>query len=65
LLSHLEGGKEAEGVREQDVNKIFGSKRSEIKNNWGRLHNEQLYYLYSSPNIICVNKSGRMRWAGH
>ena len=44
--------------------KIFGSKRSKVKNNWGRLHNEQLYDVYS-PNIIRVNKSGRMRWAGH
>jgi len=36
-----------------------------VKNNWGRLHNKQLYDLYSSPNIIHVIKSGRMRWAGH
>jgi hypothetical protein len=30
-----------------------------------RLHNEELYDLYSSPNIIQVIKSRRMRWAGH
>jgi len=31
----------------------------------GKLHNEELYDLYSSPNIIQVIKSRRMRWAGH
>jgi hypothetical protein len=30
-----------------------------------RLHNEELYNFYASPNIIRVNKSKRMRWAGH
>jgi hypothetical protein len=29
------------------------------------LHNDELHNLYSSPNIIRVIKSGRMRWAGH
>jgi hypothetical protein len=32
---------------------------------WSRLHNEELYALYSSPNIIRMIKSRRMRWAGH
>jgi hypothetical protein len=32
---------------------------------WRRLHNEELYALYSSPNIIRVIKSSRLRWAGH
>jgi hypothetical protein len=29
------------------------------------LSNEQLHNLYSSPNIIRIIKSRRMRWAGH
>jgi hypothetical protein len=29
------------------------------------LHNDELHSLYSSPNIVRVIKSKRMRWAGH
>ena len=32
---------------------------------WRRLHNKELNDLYSSPNIVWVIKSRRMRWAGH
>jgi hypothetical protein len=32
---------------------------------WRRLHNKELYALYSSPNVIQVIKSRRLRWAGH
>jgi hypothetical protein len=44
---------------------IFGPKRDEATGEWRRLHNEELNDLYSSPNIIRVIKSRRMRWAGH
>jgi hypothetical protein len=43
---------------------IFGPKRDEVTGEWRRLHNAELYDLYSSPNIIRVIKSRRIRWAG-
>jgi hypothetical protein len=47
------------------LRRIFGSKRDEVTGQWRRLHNEKLYALYSSPNIIQAIKSRRLRWAGH
>jgi hypothetical protein len=44
---------------------IFGSKRDELTGGWRKLHNEELHNLYSSPSIIRMIKSRRMRWAGH
>jgi hypothetical protein len=44
--------------------RIFGPKR-EVDGSWRELHNDQLHSLYSSPNIVRVIKSRRMRWAGH
>ena len=44
---------------------IFGPKRDEVTGAWRRLHNEEIYDVFSSPNIIWVIKSRRMRWAGH
>jgi hypothetical protein len=43
----------------------FGPKRDEATVEWRKLHNEELRDLYSSPNIIRIIKSKRMRWAGH
>ena len=45
--------------------KIFGSKEYEITEGWRNIHNEEFYDLYSSPNIIRVNKSRKVIWAGH
>ena len=44
---------------------IFGSRRDKITGEWRRLHNEELNELYSTPNIVLVIKSRRMRWAWH
>jgi hypothetical protein len=47
------------------LRRIFGPKREEVAGDWRTLHNEELYNLYSSPNVIGVIISRRMRWAGH
>jgi hypothetical protein len=47
------------------LRRIFGPKRDEVTGGWRKLHNEELRDLYSSPNIIRIIKSRRMRWAGH
>jgi hypothetical protein len=46
------------------LRKIFGPKREE-DGSWRKLHNDELHKLYSSPNIVRVIKSRRMRWTGH
>ena len=47
------------------LRRIFGPRRDEVTGEWWRLHNEELNDLYTSPNIVRVIKSRRMRWAGH
>jgi hypothetical protein len=47
------------------LRRIFGLKRNEVTGKWGKLHNEELRDLYSSPSIIRIIKSRRMRWARH
>jgi hypothetical protein len=47
------------------LRRIFGPKRDEVTEEWRRLHNKELYALYSSPNIIRVIKSRRLRGARH
>jgi len=46
------------------LRRIFGPRRDEVTGEWRRFHNEELNDLYSSPNIVRVIKSRRMRWAG-
>ena len=43
------------------LRRIFGPKRDEVTGEWRKLHNEELKGLYSSPNIVRVIKSRRMR----
>jgi len=47
------------------LRRIFGPRRNEVKGEWWRWHNEELNDFYSSPNIVRVIKSRRMRWAEH
>jgi hypothetical protein len=46
------------------LSSIFGSKREE-DGFWRKLRNYELHNLYSSPNIVKLIKSRKMRWAGH
>jgi hypothetical protein len=47
------------------LRRIFAPKRDNLTGEWRKLHNEELRYLYSSPSIIRIIKSRRMRWVGH
>jgi hypothetical protein len=47
------------------LSRIFGPKRDGVTGGWRKLHNEELHNLYSSPSIIRIIKSRRMRRAGH
>jgi hypothetical protein len=47
------------------LRRIFGPKRDKVTGGWRKLHNEELRDLYSSPSIIRVIKSRKIRWAGH
>jgi hypothetical protein len=47
------------------LKRIFEPKRDRVRGGWRKLHNEELHNLYSSPSIIRIIKSRRIRWAGH
>jgi hypothetical protein len=47
------------------LRRICGRKMDEVAAGWRKLHNDDLHNLYSSPSVIRMIKSRRMRWAGH
>jgi hypothetical protein len=47
------------------LRRVFGRKRDEVAGGWKKLNIEELHYLCSSPSIIRMIKSRRMRLAGH
>jgi hypothetical protein len=44
---------------------LFLPKRDEIREGWNKLHNEEVYNFYSSPDIIRIIRSIKIKWAGH
>jgi hypothetical protein len=53
------------GFENRVLRRIFGPKRNDVTGDWRRLHNTELYALYSSSNVIRLVKSRRLRWAEH
>jgi hypothetical protein len=51
-------------VSENRVLRLFGPEMDE-DGSWRKLHNDEIRSLHSSPNIVRVIKSKRMRWTGH
>jgi hypothetical protein len=60
LAPHIKGGTQSEGVEKKVLRKVFGLKRDEVTGDWRRLHNEELYDLYTSPNISRVIEPRKM-----
>ena len=52
-------------VESRVLRRIFGSKRDKVIREWRKVRNEELNYVYCSPNIIRVIKSRRVRWVGY
>jgi hypothetical protein len=47
------------------LRRIFGPKKDEVTGGWRKLDNEGFHNIHSSPSIIRINKSRRIKWAGH
>jgi hypothetical protein len=61
----LKDGHRLRAFENRVLRRIFGPQRDEVTGDWGKLPREELRNLYSSPNIIRMYKSRRMRLAGH
>ena len=60
MVVNIEGGTQAE-VENRKLRRIFGPSRYVLTGEWRKLHNEELYDLYCSPNIF---RAIKIRWAG-
>jgi hypothetical protein len=68
LISIFRGLREEHRLRvfeNRVLRRIFVPKRDEVTDERRKLHNKELHDLYSSPSIIRIIKSRRMRWTGH
>jgi hypothetical protein len=64
-MCQFNGGHRLRVFENRVLRGIFGPKRDEVIGGWRKLHNEELYNLYSSPSIVRIIKSRRMRLARH
>ena len=62
---YKEKGRNIADIMRKVLRKIFGLKRDEVTGDGRRLHNKELFVLYTSLNILWVIQSRRMRQAGH
>jgi hypothetical protein len=65
LVAHNEGGTKQKVFENRVLRRIFGPKRDKVAGEWRKLRNKELNDLYTSPNIIRLIKSRRMKWAEH
>ena len=65
MVADIAAGKKLRVFENMVLRGILGPRRDEVTGEWSRLHNEELSDLYSSPNIVRVIKSRRIRWGGH
>jgi hypothetical protein len=61
----LRGEHKLKAFENRVLRRIFGPKSDEVTGGWRKRYNEELHNLYSSPRIIRIMKSRRMRWAWH
>jgi hypothetical protein len=65
LVSDIKGGHRLRVFENRVLRRIFGPKRDDVIGSWRKLHKEELNNLYSSPSIIRMIESRRVKWAGH
>jgi hypothetical protein len=65
LVAHIQGGTRLRVFENRVLRRIFGPKRDDVTEKWGKLHNEEHNDLYSTPNITRVIISRKMSSATH
>ena len=65
MVADIEGEHRLRVFENRVLRRVFGPRRHGATGQWRKLHNEELNDLYSSPNIVRMIKSRRLRWAGH